>query len=536
MSAFTGTWRLLRLVSRRERVLVPVWLAALVGLVAANASAVTRLFEGDPASAAAASAANVAARVFNGPASGTELGALVAAEVQIGVGLLLALMSMLMAVRHTRGEEEAGRAELVGAAAVGRYARLTAALWGVVLVNLAFTGCVTVVLSAYGLAFTGAAATGAAMGAVGVTFGALGAVTAQVGATQRTANLLAGAGLGIAFLLRAIGDALGRVTDGGVVVISAWPSWLSPLGWACQVRPFHQNNWQVFGLFAVLVGGLVAAAFHLAGRRDVGAGMVAPRPGPARAPAGLLSPLGLAWRLQRATLFGWLIGLAVLGFALGALGDSLDSEALSGELSRLADGGSTFGELFISFLTGLLAVAAGAYVVQALLRTRAEESAGHLEPVLAAPVRRARWLASHLLVAAAGATGTLVAVGGSGMLGYWLATGDRDAATGMLGAALAHVPAVLALAGLTVTGFGLFPRLVGAVAWAAVAASLVMGRFGALLELPQAVLNLSPFTHVPAVPAEQFTPLPLVVQLAVALGLAALGLLAFQRRDLAVSG
>ena len=536
MSTFTGTWRLVRLGLRRERVMLPVWLLGLSGLTAAIASAITELYRDDPASGAAASAANPVVRIFNGPASGGELGALVAAELHITMGIIVALISIVTVVRHTRQEEETGRAELVGAAAVGRHAGLTAALLIVAGANLVFAVSVTVVLAAYGLPVAGAAVTGVALGAVGATFGALAAVTAQISATQRSATLLAVAGLGVAFLLRAVGDALGHVADGGMVVVSAWPSWLSPIGWGSQARPFHQDNWQVFGLFAVLLVGLVTLAFRLTDLRDVGAGMMSPRPGPRRAPAALLRPFGLAWRLQRPTLLGWLVALAVLGFAMGALGDSLEGVgSFSDELARIG-GGATFREVYIAFLMGLFAVAVAAYAVQALLRLRAEEAAGRLEPLLAAPVARARWLVGHALIAGVGAVAALAAVGASGMLGYWLATGDVAAAATLLGAALVQGAAVLVLAGLTVAGFGLFPRLAVAVSWAAVAVSLLMGQFGELLELPRAVLNLSPFTHVPAVPAEEFTVSPLVVQLVAALGLVGLGLLAFRRRDLAISG
>ena len=43
-------------------------------------------------------------------------------------GILVAIMAILLVIRHTRVEEEAGRLELVGSAVVGRRAPLTAAL------------------------------------------------------------------------------------------------------------------------------------------------------------------------------------------------------------------------------------------------------------------------------------------------------------------------------------------------------------------------------------------------------------------------
>ena len=49
---------------------------------------------------------------------------------------LLGLMSMLLVTRHTRQEEETGRAELVSAGVVGRYAWLAASLLYVLAVNV----------------------------------------------------------------------------------------------------------------------------------------------------------------------------------------------------------------------------------------------------------------------------------------------------------------------------------------------------------------------------------------------------------------
>jgi ABC-2 type transport system permease protein len=68
----------------------------------------------------------------------------------------------------------------------------------------------------------------------------------------------------------------------------------------------------------------------------------------------------------------------------------------------------------------------------------------------------------------------------------------------------------------------------------ALAFSLVLGQLGALLDLPQVVLDLSPFTHVPLVPAVDMTWTPVAGLLAVAIGAAALGFLVFDRRDLAI--
>ena len=136
-------------------------------------------------------------------------------------------------------------------------------------------------------------------------FGAVAAVTAQVAESARAANGLAVGVLGAAFALRAIGDAGPH-----------WLAWLSPLGWAQAMRAFADERWWLLLALLALAALLRVGAARLAARRDLGAGILPPRPGPAR--GRLRTPLALAWRLQRGALAGWAAGFAILGAAFGA--------------------------------------------------------------------------------------------------------------------------------------------------------------------------------------------------------------------------
>lgn len=533
----TGTWRLLRLAARRDRVLVPVWLLVLVGLLAGSAAAMIGLHptEADRLAYATVSANTAIARAFDGPIMGTSLGAVTMVEVYGVLAILVGIMSVQMVVRHTRAEEEAGRAELVGSAVVGRHAPLTAALAATVAANAVLAAAVAAALVLLDLPVVGSVAAGAALAGAGIAFTAVAAVTAQISSSQRGASGLGIAVIGVAFLLRAVGDAFGTVTPGGVAVDSAWPSWLSPIGWGHQVRAFAGERWEVLALFAAFAAALVVAAFWLRSHRDVGAGLVEPRPGPATASPGLCSPLGLAWRLQRWVFVAWLAGLVTLSAAFGTIAEQAEELlAASGELAALLAGMGEGGvvDLFFAFFMGLLAVTAGGFTVQSLLRARNEEAAGGAEPVLATSVSRTRWFASHIVVAAAGSAVILAATALASGLAHAAASGD----TGLIGplqqTALVNLPAVLALGGFVIAVVGLRPRWAVPVGWGALVAALLIGQFGELFELPQAVLNLSPFTHPPALPAQELVWTPVLALLGVAGGLAALGLAAFRRRDL----
>jgi len=541
MTTLTGTMRLIRLGLRRDRILLPTWIVAIAGLASATVASYTAMMSDAAQRLATATyaAGNPIARLMDGPASGTDLGAMSMVESYQVLAILTALMSAQAVVRHTRQDEETGRAELIGSAVVGRHARLTAALAIALGANVVLGAAVAGALVASDLGLTGALAAGLSVAGIGWVFAAIAAVAAQVFATARGANAAAGAALGVAFLLRAVGDLLGHVADSGVQVISAWPSWLSPIGWGQQMRPFHEDNWWIAGLFVGLTVALAWVAFALASRRDVGAGMVPARTGPAYAAPSLGSNLGLAWRLQRVTLLTWLGGLVALTAVFASVAES--AEDLVGEndqlkeiLMRLAPG-ATVVDLYFTLTMALIGIAAAGYTVQVLLRMRAEETTGRLEPVLATAVRRRSWMGRHVSIAFVGTAAILALSGVVGGAVYGAMTGRwADGIGGLVAAGLANAAAALALGGFVVAAFGLVPRWAGALAWSALAASLVVGQLGAMLDLPQSVLNISPFTHVPAIPAESFSAAPVLILLGVAAALTAVGMLAFRRRDAGV--
>jgi ABC-2 type transport system permease protein len=538
----TGLARLLVLALRRDRLVLPAWVVGIGVVGASSVGGVTRRFasQAERTSAAAFSADNPISRVFNGPAGGADLGALAFAESFTILAVLVAVMAIQAVVRHTRAEEDAGRAELLGSAAVGRHTRLVAA-WALAATASSTTGLLyTATMLGSGLAPAGSLAAGAALAAVGLVFAGVATVTAQAFSSARAATGASVATLGGAFLLRAVGDLGGEVAEGGTVLVSAWPSWLSPLGWGQQVRPFRHDRWWV-ALVAVLVSAaLLAAAAVLSARRDLGAGVPPARRGPDRAPRSLRGVFGLAWRLQRGTLLAWIVGLSIIGTSFGGVGEGVeqlvaDNQELADVLATLAPGGSLT-DTFFAFTMSLLGIAVGGFVVQSLLRLRGEEAGGRLEPVLASAVSRVRWVASHLVIAVAGSAVLLLVVGLTTAATYVAASGaDASAMGGIVAAALVQLPAAWVLGGLVVLVFAVAPKWTAALGWGTVGFTFVVGQLGDVLDLPQVVGNLSPFTHIPAVPAVDLDPLPLLVLSAVAVVSTLIGGAILRRRDLAIA-
>ncbi|MFD6989014.1 ABC transporter permease [Streptomyces sp. NPDC059943] len=539
--SFTGTGNLLRLALRRDRIQLPVWIVALTLVTSSTVSGVISLYanEQERVSAQQGAAENAVALVFNGLVSGTSEGATAMTQALLLVLVAAALMSSLTVVRHTRQNEETGRAELIGSSAVGRHAALTAALILAVLANVVLALVTAVTLIGSGLSAGGSLAAGAAIGAVGIAFAGVAAVTAQIWESSRAANGAAAAFLGLAFLLRAVGDAAGTLSENSTRVSSSWPSWLSPIGWGQQIRPFDDNAWWVLILPVAAFAGLVGAAFALTKVRDVGMGLRAVKLGPPSAAPSLLSPFGLAWRLQRGALLGWAVGVVIMGFAFGAVGDEIND--LVGDSDRTAEiveqlgGAGSLVDSYLSATVGLLGLAIGAYAVQLLNRMRSEETTGGLESLLSTSVSRYRWLTSQIACAVIGIVALTLLSGLSAGLGYGIASGDIGGGlVDLTAAALARLPAVLVLAGVTVAAFGMLPRLSVVLPWGVFAICLLIGQVGAALELPQAVLDLSPYSHVPQMPSAEFAAGPVLVLLLIAAVLMAGGAALFRRRNLSI--
>ncbi|REF00037.1 ABC transporter permease [Thermomonospora umbrina] len=530
MTATTGARTLLRLALRRDRIVIPVWAILLTLLVASTAASYEGLYPtaSERRDFVGTIDGNASLLTFYGPAFGDSIGALTAWRLGAVGAVMIGIMSILLVIRHTRAEEEDGRLELIGAGVVGRHAPLTVGIAIALVADLAVASLVTLTMLGKGVG--GALAYGLGWMAVGAFFTAVAAVAAQVTENARTARGIAIGVLGAAFLLRAAGDAGG---DEG----PAWLSWLSPIGWFQHLRPYSDERWWVLALpvaGAVLLAGL---AYSLVERRDLGAGLLPPRSGPAEAAPSLRTPLALAWRLQRGSLAAWTAGFAAYGLIIGGViegvGDIVgDSEGTRETITKLG-GASDLTEAFVSTAFGLMAIVASIYAVQAVLRLRGEETGQRAEPLLACSVGRLRWSAGHALIALAG-TALLMAVAGvTTGLTYGATAGDLDGRLAdTLSAALVQIPAAWVPAGIALALFGLAPRATAGV-WAAVAAFLLLGQLGPLLGLDQWAMDLSPFTHVPKLPGAAMTAAPMVWLAAVTVAAAAAGYHGFRRRDVA---
>jgi ABC-2 type transport system permease protein len=537
MNAFGGTLTLTRLALRRDRFRLSAYVLGLAGLMAAMLA----MQSGEPrptlVEEAELFASTPAMRIF-GVASGVSVGATLLLRGYLLLAVLAAVMSSLAVVRHTRQDEEAGRAELIGAAVVGRQAALAAALVVALGANIVLAGLLGMAGIATGQPALGSLTAGVAVGAFGAVFGAVAAVSAQLSSTARGANGLAAAGLGVSFVLSGVGNMLGTADASGVRLVSAWPAWLSPLGWGQQMRAFGEDVWWPLGVFAIAFVALAGVAAALAARRDVGRGLLAERRGRSEATRALLSPLGLVWRLQRVALLGWAAGMLGFGLVFGAIIDEVASASpATAEWYARMGGSEQIVDAYRASVMEMAGMAVAVYVVQILLRVRGEEADGRLEPLLSTAVSRSRWIIGHLVNAGLGAL-ALLSIFAAGMaLAAGAALGDVPAQLReMLPAGLVQLPAIMVLGGVVVAATALVPRWSAAISWSALLLAILVGPlFGAAtLQLPQWAQDISPFTHVPKLPAADVSIFPLLALLGVFVVLAGVAVAWLRRRDLAL--
>ncbi|MEU6309722.1 ABC transporter permease [Streptomyces sp. NPDC047014] len=525
----TGTGALLRLAMRRDRLMMPAWILATALLVVSMPGSLGGVYTtaAERAQVAASMNANGSMRALYGPVFADSLGGLTAWRAGVFAAVLAGVMSLIIVIRHTREEEETGRQELLSSGVVGRGAPLTAALLAALTANACIALLIAGGLAAQGV--PGAVALGLAVGGSGMLFAGTAAVAAQLTESARAAKGITAGVLGAAFALRAAGDA---GAPGGTSALT----WASPLGWVENVRAFAAERWWILLFLAAAAPAQAGAAYVLARRRDLGLGFLPSRPGPAEGRLGTAGALAL--RLHRGAVLGWGAGFLVAGAVFGGMADGA-AEVVGGNdrtreiIERMGGAAGGVGgaggltDAFLATVAGLFGMVAALYAVSAVLRLSGEETGQRAEPLLANAVGRLRWAAGHLVMAFGGSALILLLAG----LGLGLGHGREVPAA--VGATLAQLPAVWVIAALAALLYGAAPRYAAA-AWAVAGGALALGWIGPALSLPQAALDLSPFAHLPRLPAaETLSWSPLLTLTALAVALTAAGLAALRHRDLA---
>ncbi|MTE14284.1 hypothetical protein [Nocardia aurantiaca] len=451
----------------------------------------------------------------------------VAWRTMTSVGVIMAVWASVITSGALRGEEDAGRGDLVLSGGQSRRRWFAAAVTATAVQACAIGGVSVIALAAVGvpqhlLTAANAGELGVQLVTPALLFAAVAALTSQLTATVRGARLLAATVVVIAFVVRAPAD----VGDG-----IPWLRWTTPLGWFEELRPPAPPSLPALAVISAATAVLLAVSALLLRTRDTGRGLLETRD--SRSPRLLL--LGSSWqaalRDDAPQLGFWFAGTALYALLMGSLVktmlDFLERTPLYTQFfgKKLAVDG------FVSVLFTLIQLLAALLAVTLVVAARSEEATGRLELVLAMPRSRFAWLSGRALLAFGSAT-VLVFLAA---LCIWsgAAWTGQDLVLGSLFAAAANsLPLIALTVGAATLALAVVPRAVAFV-HALVVAAYLWDTLGTALKFPEWSLRLSPFHALARIPMQPFAPVAATVVTVIGLVLFTQALFIFRRRDLA---
>jgi|SRR5690625_1562597 len=529
-SSLAGMWTLLRFMLRRDRIRTSAWVVGVgfSGLV--FASAMTSVYETqEDVEGIAAILEDPVMRMMVGPAFGVDAPTherMFSAGFVLFIYIAIALFSVFTVVRHTRAEEQSRRAELVRSNVVGRHATLTATILLSTAANLVIAALLCIGELAADFGSRGSVLIAAGGFVLGMFFTGVATVTVQLSESARASSAMAGAVLGLAYLVRMGGD---MAEAGGTAL-----SWFSPLAWSQQTAPFVQDRWWPLLIPAVFAVVLIWLGYFLSTKRDVQASMFATRLGRAEAKRSLGTPLGMAGRTLRGGLRGWGIALTLTGLIFGSFAQAMMDAAddLPEQMAQMFSGDDMMLG-YLAFMGVFMAIFIAAAGVSGLQQLRGEENHGRAEYAMSTPVGRTTWLGSHLAVLIIGVA-AILALAGLGMgigAAAALDEGGGEHFGPLLLATTLQIAPVLAVIGIVTALFGWIPRAANTVGWLMIGFGGLVTTFSGMLDLPDWLVQLNVFSQLAEYPVEDIDWAPILALSAIGFGGILLGLIGWNRRE-----
>ncbi|MGD7044391.1 ABC transporter permease [Jeotgalibacillus proteolyticus] len=526
---FHKTGSMIWFLVKRDRLRLPVWVLSLWFLTMITAFSFSDLYSSqEERQALAETMQNPAMTAMVGPGYGLDhytIGAMMSHQMLLFSAILVAIMNILLMVRHTRTDEEEGRIELIRSLPVGRASSLAAAMLVLLAANVLLALFIGIGLYSLGIEsidLNGSLLYGAALGSIGFFFSAVSALFAQLSQHSRGAVGYSLAILGISYILRAIGD-----------VSNETLSWFSPLGWATGTKAYVVNDWWPVVLAGAISIFIAAGALYLNRLRDVGSGFLPSKPGKKHASIGLLSPLGLSLRLQRTSIISWAIGMYLLGVSYGSvLGDLEAFFASSDMMSEMlpAVEGLSLTEQFLTMIMAVISMICTVPALLFMLKVKGEEKQGRTEHLLARSVSRWKLLGSYAILSFFFSfVMVLLAVTGLWSAAYSTME-DPVSFYSLFKGAIVYLPAIWVMIGTAIFLIGFFPAL-SSLSLFYLAYSFFIVYLGGMMQFPEWLSNLSPFGHVPQIPMEEFDLTAVLLLFFTAAVLSAGGFAGYRNRD-----
>lgn len=532
MNAMTNKWGTLLLeYLKRDWKLLLVWVAGLAAFSGGFVPLFVEMSEDGSLAGLFETMQNPAMVAMVGTTPVTDaasytLGPVYAHMMLLFCGVFAMVAGALHMVAHTRGEEDSGLAEFVGAYGTGRHAATLAMVVEHAGLNALLALCTAGIMVAFGeqtMPAGDCVLFGASVGAAGMMGSVIGLVFAQVMPTSAGATGVSLAVVGGMYVARAATD----MADEAM-------SWFVPMGWTYLTYPFTENDLRPLALCAALCVVALAVAFALESRRDAGAGYVRQREGSGKVSSLLLSVPGLLTRLNRGAIAAWLAGYFVLSAAYGSIYGDMQSFLESSEMIKamFTVSGTSIEASFTSVISVVMACLAAVLPMVVAGKLFSEESAGRFAQLLSTKASRLGLYGWAAVLAAACAALSL-AVAGLGLGAAALATMEESSLdmADFMAASLVYFPAVLLMTGLVAAAVGWAPRL-RKVTYGYLGFCLMVNYFMGMLDMPEWFEKLAVFSWVPRMPIDEFDPAVFAAMTLAAVALFAFGAVGYVRRDL----
>ena len=527
---FNNTTKLTTKMFKREWLTSTIWLVVLIGITLMVANIFSDLY-GTPAErmGMAETMSNPAMVAMIGPAYGLDnyTNGVMYAQMMILFSILaVAIMNIFLVVRYTRKDEESGRFEVIKSLPVGKLSDLGATMIVCFVVNLALaliTGFGLYALNLESMDLTGSLLYGVTLGVSGLFFGTIAALFAQISSTSRGAITYSAIILGVAYLIRAIGD-----------VSAPLLSLFSPLGLPLKTEIYYNNNlWPVFVLLFLSII-ITIIAFRLNSTRDLGAGLIAAKPGKKEASNFLKTPTGLTLRLIKGILIGWGVGVFVLGIAYGSVFGDVETFLEGSELMQqlfLGNDKFTFAEQFLTTLMVISSIMVTVPTLSVLLKIRTEEKKGRLEHIYSKKISRKTIFSNYLTFSFLTSIIMTIAF----VFGLWIAAvasmDDPIALTTIFASGISYLPAIWSMIGIAALLIAFIPKLTNQI-WSLLGLFFFFVYIGPLMNIPNGFLKATPYGSIARIPVEDINFVPLIILTVLTIVMTIVAIKGYNKRDI----
>lgn len=540
---FDNTGRLVRFMLKREAVTSTVWILILALFSASMAPAINGMFDAAARQQFSTSFNNPVMIAMMGPLYGADnytTGAMYSGMMLLWILITVGVMNVFLVARHTRADEEKGRAEVVRSLPVGRLTNLNATMITAVIINVilgSLTGLSLAVTGVESITFSGSMLYGAVMCVTGLVFAAVTALFCQLSSSKSGAVGYSFLTLGVFYMLRAAGD-----------MKSEFTACLSPLGLAQRAQVYVGDYWWPVIILLIESVVIAAASYKLNAMRDLDQGFIPARPGAKEASFLLRSPFGLAFRLLRNTMIVWLIVMFTLGASYGSIigdinkfiGDSPEYLQIMGipaaVISTMTDAAKEeiIQKYFMSFVTSMMALISIVPLLISALKPRNEEKENRAEHVLSRVVPRVKYLTGYTFLAYALSVLLQIATAVGIYLSAAALAGESNPFDFgiLLKANLAYLPALWVMISIAVLLVGLLPKASSAI-WGYYGFVCFTSFIGEVIGLPNWLLNLAPLKHISKILLVNIDYAPLIILTIIAAVLTAAGFIFYRKRDMA---